>query len=83
MTLIVLSCFWVIAGAVVACLPLRYQYVPGLVLIAAAPVLILLAGAEFGGLAALAATMVVVSMFRKPLGYIWHQARARILGDVR
>ncbi len=46
MTLLVLSCLWVIAGVGVAMLPMRYQYVPGAALLLAAPVLIYLIGQD-------------------------------------
>ncbi|UWR27591.1 DUF2484 family protein [Sulfitobacter sp. S223] len=70
MTLIWLSIGWVFASALVATLPMRHQYFPGVVLLLAAPVLIVLAGIQFGWIFALLGLAAFVSMFRNPLRYI-------------
>ena len=67
---LILSCLWVIAGAVVAMLPMRWQLVPGLALLIAAPVLIIWLGMVHGWPMALIGVLALVSMFRKPLGYL-------------
>jgi hypothetical protein len=70
-----LGCLWVVAATVVAFLPMRRQYAPGLALLIAAPVLIGLIGYEHGWIIALAGTAAFVSMFRNPLRYFWRRAR--------
>lgn len=68
-----LSIGWVFASALVAMLPMRYQIAPGLALLVAAPVLIVLIGQSLGVWAACAATLAFVSMFRNPLRYFWNR----------
>ncbi len=75
MTLLVLSALWVIAATIVAFLPMRSQYAPGIVLLFAAPVLIFFIGRELGWLAAGLALFAFLSMFRNPLRYFWKRAR--------
>jgi len=72
---LILGVVWVLASSVVALLPMRHQYAPGLALLIAAPVLILWIGAAHGwGWAALGLA-AFVSMFRNPLRYLWRRAR--------
>lgn len=71
--LFVVSCLWVVAATVVALLPLRYQYAPGIMLLLAAPVLIYLIGRSVGFWAG-AAALAFISMFRKPLRYFARRA---------
>ncbi|MCE8525767.1 DUF2484 family protein [Ruegeria pomeroyi] len=71
---ILLGALWVIAATVVALLPMRRQYAPGLVLLILAPVLIVAIGIEHGMLAGLLALAGFVSMFRNPLRYLWRKA---------
>lgn len=66
-----LSIGWVFASALVAMLPMRRQYLPGVILLLAAPVLIAQIALEVGLWAAVAAVLAVVSMFRNPLRYLW------------
>jgi len=75
MTLLWLCITWVFASAAVAMLPMRYQYVPGIALLIAAPVLIALIWVQVAPWAALAAIAAFVSMFRNPLRYLWARAR--------
>lgn len=65
---LILSCLWVIAGALVSFLPMRWQIAPGLALLVAAPVLIFWLGMVHGWPLALIGGFALVSMFRKPLG---------------
>lgn len=66
------SCiFWVFASALVALLPMRWQYVPGVVLLLAAPVLIILIAQAVGLWVALAGLAAFVSMYRNPLRFFW------------
>ncbi|MFP7673750.1 DUF2484 family protein [Marivita sp. S0852] len=62
---------WVFASAIVAMLPMRLQYVPGVALLIAAPVLIVLIAQGIGIWPALAAAAAFVSMYRNPLRYFW------------
>lgn len=82
MTLLWLCIAWVLASAVVAFLPMRRQYVPGLALMLAAPVLIGLIWRGVGWAAGLAALAAFVSMYRNPLRYLWARARGA-RGEVR
>ncbi len=77
MTLAWLSILWVFGSVAVAMLPLRHQYLPGLVLLLAAPVLIAAIGVVHSWLFALAAGAAFVSMFRNPLRYV----AARLRGE--
>jgi hypothetical protein len=74
MTLIVLGCLWVLASAVVAMLPMRQQYVPGVMLMLAAPILIWVMGRELGLVVGLVAAFAFLSMFRNPLRYFARRA---------
>ena len=77
MTLLWLCIGWVFASAAVAMLPMRYQYVPGVALLIAAPVLIVMIGWQVHWVAAIAALFAFVSMFRNPLRYFWARARGQ------
>ena len=70
MTLLWLCVLWVFASAIVAMMPMRRQYIPGVALLLAAPVLIVMIGLQVHWLAAGAATFAFVSMFRNPLRYL-------------
>ena len=71
MTLLWLCVLWVFASAIVAMLPMRKQYFPGVALLLAVPVLIVLVGIQVHWSVALFALFAFVSMFRNPLRYIW------------
>ncbi|NNE52692.1 MAG: DUF2484 family protein [Sulfitobacter sp.] len=77
MTLLWLCVAWVFASVIVAMLPMRLQYVPGVILLLAAPVLIILIGREVGWIPALLGFAAFVSMFRNPLRFIWAKARGQ------
>lgn len=66
-----LSVGWVFASAVVAMLPMRLQYVPGVALLGAAPLLMVWIALEFGLWAVVPAALAVASMYRNPLRYFW------------
>ena len=75
MSLLVISASWVLAAfTVVAFLPMRHQYAPGIVLLLAAPVLIFLIGRDVGLWAAVLALLAFLSMFRNPLRYFARRA---------
>lgn len=75
MTVVWLSIGWVFASVGVACLPMRKQYIPGVALLIAAPVLIVLIGMQFGWIFALLGLVAFISMFRNPLRYIMARLR--------
>lgn len=66
---------WVFASALVAMLPMRHQYIPGVSLLVAAPGLILWIGFDVSWWAAVLALFAFVSMFRNPLRYFLARAR--------
>ena len=76
-TSILLAAVWVFAATAVAFLPLRLQMVPGLILMAAAPLVIVYLGLQHGTVAAIAGTAGFISMFRQPLRHFWDRWRAR------
>ncbi len=69
MTLMLICILWVFASVGVAMLPMRQQYVPGVALLIAAPVLIFFIGYLYGWILALLALAAFVSMFRNPLKF--------------
>lgn len=71
---LVLACFWVLAAAGVAMLPMRRQYIPGVALLIGAPVLIAVIWFEHGGWFGGAALFGFLSMFRRPLTYFGRKA---------
>ena len=74
---LILAALWVLAATATAMLPMRRQMLPGVVLLAAAPVLILWTGAVHGWIWAGAGTLAFLSMFRNPLIYFWKRAMGR------
>lgn len=74
-TSLVIGCLWVIAATIVALLPMQRQYVPGVALLIAAPVLIVWLGLDYGWFVSLLAAFAFVSMFRNPLRYFYRRAR--------
>lgn len=81
MTLLLAACLWVMAATATALLPMRRQILPGLALLAAAPVLIVWIGWQHGVLWALLCVAAFVSMFRRPLGYFARRALGRPAAD--
>lgn len=75
MTLVWLSILWVFASAGVAMLPMRHQYIPGVALLIAAPVLIVAAAMQYGWIYAALGLAAFISMFRNPLRYILARLR--------
>lgn len=72
---LIIACLWVVASAIVAFLPMKHQYRPGVVLLVAAPVLILWLGYDFGWWLSLIGLFAFGSMFRNPLIYIYRRLR--------
>ncbi|MBM1632484.1 DUF2484 family protein [Sulfitobacter mediterraneus] len=77
MTLLWLCIFWVFASVGVAMLPMRRQYVPGVALLLAAPVLIVMIGLQVGWLIAALALAGFVSMYRNPLKFLIAKLRGQ------
>jgi len=74
MTLLLMCLGWVFASALVAMLPMRWQYVPGVSLLLAAPFLIFEIAQVAGLLASALGVLAFVSMYRNPLRYFWKRA---------
>jgi hypothetical protein len=70
---------WVFASALVAMLPMRWQYLPGVLLLLAAPVLIGSIAMTIGFWAAFAALLAFCSMFRNPLRYFWKRLTGQMV----
>jgi hypothetical protein len=62
---------WVFASALVAMLPMRLQYVPGVLLLLAAPVLLWMIAQTVGFWSAAAGLLAFMSMYRNPLRFFW------------
>ena len=76
-TPLVLGCFWVLAATATAMLPMRRQMVPGLALLAMAPVLLVWIGYAHGWLWLAIGLFAFLSMFRNPLLYFLRRALGR------
>jgi hypothetical protein len=74
---LITAVFWVLAATVTAMLPMRRQMVPGVILLALAPVLIVWIGAHHGWFWVLPALLAFLSMFRNPLIYFWKRSTGR------
>ena len=64
---VILAIVWLFAATGVAMLPMRLQFPPGVILLIAAPVLIIWLGSEFGWIVSIGAFAAFLSMFRNPL----------------
>jgi len=69
-----IASLWVIAATLVAFLPMRAQYAPGLALLILAPALLGFIAYENGFWVFLLALLGAASMFRKPLVYLFRRA---------
>ena len=78
---LILGCVWVLAAAATAMLPMRRQMVPGLALLAAAPVLLVWIGWMHGWLWLAIGLFAFLSMFRKPLWYLTRRALGRKVAE--
>lgn len=72
---IIAAALWAIAATGVAFLPMQRQYMPGLTLLALAPLILIGLGLQQGWLIAALALFGVLSMFRNPLRYYWAKWR--------
>jgi small basic protein len=71
----IIACLWVVASAIVAFLPMTRQYVSGIALLIAAPLIIIWLGSDYGWLFALVGVFGFGSMFRNPLIFIYRRLR--------
>ena len=62
-----LACVWVLAAAITAMLPMRYQYVPGVFLFFLTVPLLIFLARQHGALPVLLFLFAIGSMFRRPL----------------
>ena len=76
-TPLILGCFWVLASAITAMLPMRRQMVPGIALLIVAPFLLVWIGWVHGWLWLALGLFAFVSMFRNPLLYFLRRALGR------
>lgn len=74
---LVSGAIWVIAATLVALLPMRRQYVPGVMLLVMAPFLIGWLWFEYGWVVGGLALAGFLSMFRNPLRYLLARARGQ------
>ena len=74
---LLIGALWVLASAIVAMLPMRYQYAPGICLLIAAPILIIWIGAVHGWVFGAIGLFALLSMFRHPLVYLTKKALGR------
>lgn len=68
---IIFAALWVICATIVALLPMRLQFPPGITLLICAPVLIAWLGYDFGWFLSVLAFAAFVSMFRNPIRHYW------------
>lgn len=78
---LILACFWVLAAAIVALLPMRLQYAPGLTLLVLAVPLAVFVGIEVGRVWILAVVFAVLSMYRRPLFALARHLHRRFAGE--
>ena len=74
---LIIGCVWVLIAAVVALLPMRHQYAPGVLLLAVAPVLLGWVAWDHGAWVFAFGLFAFLSMFRNPLIFFWRQARGQ------
>ncbi len=74
---LILACVWVMAATAVAFLPIRLQYVPGLLLLVLAVPLLVFIGMQHGVLIVVLALLAILSMFRRPLFALFRHLVAR------
>jgi formate/nitrite transporter FocA (FNT family) len=73
-----LACIWVVAAAIVAFLPMRLQYAPGLTLLLLAVPLLVFIGFQHSFWVVLLAVGGLVSMFRRPLWFLGRRLLGRL-----
>ncbi|MEJ6395323.1 DUF2484 family protein [Gymnodinialimonas sp. 2305UL16-5] len=73
-----LACLWVLASAITAMLPMRFQYVPGVALLILALPLAVFVGLSHGWIWVAIALFAIASMYRNPLRYFWNRLAGRV-----
>lgn len=68
---------WAIAATIVAMLPMRLQYFPGITLLILAPILIGWIAIDFGLIVGALVLFGFLSMFRNPLIYFYRKFRGQ------
>ncbi|QXT41262.1 DUF2484 family protein [Gymnodinialimonas ceratoperidinii] len=74
---LILACLWVLASAIVAMLPYRMQFPPGIALLILAFPLVGFVGYSHGWIWAAIIVFAVLSMYRNPLRYMCTRALRR------
>lgn len=74
---LILACLWVLASALVAMLPYRMQFPPGIALLVLAFPMVGFVGYSHGWIWAAIIVFAVLSMYRNPLRYFLNRARRR------
>ncbi|GKY87116.1 DUF2484 family protein [Sinisalibacter aestuarii] len=74
---LIAAAFWVLLGAVTAFFPIRYQAIPGSVLLLTAVPLMIWVGYQNGWIWTALALFAFLSMFRRPLLYLIAKARGQ------
>ena len=78
---LIAGCIWALLSTVVALLPMRLQYVPGLTLLILTLPLLAWIAVSIGIWVALIALLAALSLFRHPLIWMARRAKARLAGD--
>ena len=71
---LIAACLWILIAALVAMLPMRLQYPPGVTLLIMVPFGLGWIAYDHGWLYALVGFLAFASMFRNPLIYFWRRA---------
>jgi len=74
---LITGCIWVVLATVVAFLPMRRQFPPGIVLLIAAPLVLGWIAWDHGTWIFVAGLLGFISMFRNPLIYFYRRARGQ------
>lgn len=72
---VIIAALWVVASAITSFLSMKRQFLPGIILLVAAPVIIIWLGYDFGWWVSIIGLFAFVSMFRNPLKYFYCRAR--------
>jgi heme A synthase len=78
---LILACVWVLATAVVAMLPMRMQYAPGITLLILSVPLAIYVGVQVGWIWVALVVFAVLSMFRNPFVALYRYLRRRLAGE--
>lgn len=74
---LIAGCLWVLIATVVAMLPMRLQYPPGITLLILVPFGLAWIGYDHGWAYAFVGFLAFASMFRNPLIYFWRRTRGQ------